>query len=145
MNYDTNSIYMNMEKNKKDFFYWIFIGIGFLSLFYFFCFRSYSSFYFWEKEGLQNKVKGFFVPNSYVFNRWIGAYSGLESCLGEYCLIISTNFKPQLVFFVCILCQNVLLDNLHNLHFHYKSVTYLGVSNHPLVFVQPPVMIIRVW
>ena len=96
-----------------------------------------------EKRGAY-KIKDFFVPNSYVFNRWIGAYSGLESCLGEYCLIISTNFKPQLVFFVCILCKNVLLDNLQKFHFHYKSVTYLGVSNHPLVFVQPPVMIIHV-
>lgn len=143
MNYDTNSIYIWIWKRiKKIFFIGFLLELGF---FFFFFFRSYSSFYFWEKEGLQNKVKGFFVPNSYVFNRWIGAYSGLESCLGEYCLIISTNFKPQLVFFVCILCQNVLLDNLHNLHFHYKSVTYLGVSNHPLVFVQPPVMIIRVW
>lgn len=139
MNYDTYSIYeYGYGKGEKRYF---FIGIGFLSLFFFFFIPILLSIS--EKRGAY-KIKDFFVPNSYVFNRWIGAYSGLESCLGEYCLIISTNFKPQLVFFVCILCKNVLLDNLQKFHFHYKSVTYLGVSNHPLVFVQPPVMIIHV-
>lgn len=128
---------MNMEEDKKDIFL---LGLGFFLSFFFF--RFYSSFYFLKKRTY--KIKDFFVPNSYVFNQWIGAYSGLESCLGEYCLIISTNFKPQLVFVVCILCKNVLLDNLHNFHLHYKSVIYLGVSNHPLVFVQPPAMIIHV-
>jgi hypothetical protein len=127
---------MDMEKDKKDIFL---LELGFFLFFFFIPILLSIS----EKKRAY-KIKDFFVPNSYVFNRWIGAYSGLESCLGEYCLIISTNLKPQLVFFVCILCKNVLLDNLQNFHFHYKSVTYLGVSNHPLVFVQPPVMIIHV-
>lgn len=52
------------------------------SLFFFFnsilsiLFRSYSPFS--EKEAL-TKVKDYFVLDSYLLNRWIGAYSGSES------------------------------------------------------------------
>lgn len=120
MNYDTNSISMNMDivknkRKKKRIKKIFFIGILFLSLFFFFVPILLSIFE--KKRAYKIKIKDYFVPNSYLFNRWIGAYSGLESCRGEYCLIISTNLKPQLVFFVCILCKNSFWDNLQNLHY----------------------------
>lgn len=56
------------KKKKISFFYCI------LSIF----FRSYSPFS--EKGDLKiKKVKDYFVLDSYLLNRWIGAYSGLES------------------------------------------------------------------
>lgn len=62
-------VYLSKYVKKKDLFF-------LLHSFYFF--RSYSPFS--EKGDLKiKKVKDYFVLDSYLLNRWIGAYSGLES------------------------------------------------------------------
>ena len=101
--------------------------IVFLSLF----FRFYSSFCFCEDWIYKIKTKDYFVSNGYLFNRRIGAYSGSESWG------VLPNHFYQLkapINILCTLCRNILLHNLH-----YKSFVYLGVSTHPLVFVQSSV------
>lgn len=50
-----------------------FASIGIVIFFYFFC----SSSSFGEKGGLKG-VKDYFVPDSHLFNWWIGAYSESE-------------------------------------------------------------------
>lgn len=93
MNHDKNSISLNRGKNKKDLFLSSAIRFFLVSFF-----RSYSPFS--EKGTLNlNKVKDYFVLDSYMLNRWIGGYSGSES--GEYFFIISTNLKFQLEFLLC--------------------------------------------
>ena len=86
MNYDTNSISMNIDIGKKKYTkkikkkkIYFFLLNCILSIFYF---RSYSSFFSGKKKrggprkrgSLQNK--GFFRFDSRLFNRWIEVYSG---------------------------------------------------------------------
>lgn len=66
------------------------------------------------KRDLKKKLKDYFVSDSYLFNEWIGAYSGSE-LWG-----VLPDFFYQLKAPICILfilCENALLENLHNLHY----------------------------
>jgi hypothetical protein len=51
-------------------------------------------------EKKKKKVKGSFVPDNYFFVLIGGWKHTLDRNHGEYCLIISTNFKLQLLFFL---------------------------------------------
>ena len=108
MNYDTNSISMNIDIGKKKYTkkikkkkIYFFLLNCILSIFYF---RSYSSFFSGKKKGgVQEKggaykIKDFFV--SIVVYLIGGLKYTLDRNLGEYGLIISTNLKPLLVFFL---------------------------------------------
>ncbi len=64
--------------------------------------------------GTSTKLKDYFVPDSHLFNQWIGAYSGSElwGVLLDYFYQLKA---PISILF--LLCRNVLLNNLHNLHY----------------------------
>ena len=96
MNSDINCISMNMDirKNPKG-------SPLFFNFIIFFCFFFVPILLFFmckTKKGLKKKWKDYFVSDSYLFNQWIGAYSGSElwGVLPDF----STNFKPQFVFFL---------------------------------------------
>lgn len=99
---------MDIRKNQK--------GSLFLIVFYSFVFfRSYSSFFYVQnKKGLKKKLKDYFVSDSYLFNQWIGAYSGSE-LWGVLPYFFYELKAPICILF--ILCRNALLENLHNLHY----------------------------
>lgn len=128
-----NKSRIERKTKKKSFFYCNYIPFSFF-------FRFYSSFFWEKKKGTYKiKIKDYFVSNSHLFNRWIGAYSGSES----WGVLLDHFYQLKApIHILCILCRNILLHNLH-----YKSFVYLGVSNHPLVFVQSfvCVKVIHVW
>lgn len=101
---------MDIRKNQKGSLFFLLY-----SILLFFFFRSYSSFFYVQnKKGLQKKLMDYFVSDSYLFNEWIGAYSGSE-LWG-----VLPDFFYQLKAPICILfilCGNALLENLHNLHY----------------------------
>lgn len=102
---------------------------GFLFFSFYFLVPN-SSFFVQVKEGLKKNLKDYFVPDSHFFNQWRGAYSGSElwGVLPDFFYQLKA---PISILF--LLCVKVILDNLRNLR--YKSFVYLGVSNHPLIFI----------
>jgi len=119
MNHDKNSISLNRGKNKKGLFLSsaiLFFRVSF--------FRSYSPFS--EKGTLNlNKVKDYFVLDSYLLNRWIGGYSGSES--GG--VLLHHFYQLKVPIRIPFMHRKILLNNLHNLY--YESFVYLGVPNYP--------------
>ena len=108
MNYDTTSISMNIDIGKKKYTKKIKKkrSIFFIELYSFYFLFSFLFFFlFWKKKkgGVQEKggaykIKDFFV--SIVVYLIGGLKYTLDRNLGEYGLIISTNLKPLLVFFL---------------------------------------------
>ncbi|CAL5363019.1 unnamed protein product [Camellia sinensis] len=73
MNHDKNSIVLNLYigKNRKE------KKLSFF--FYSFYFLFFIPILLSPKKGDLKKVKDYFVPDSYLLNRWIGAYSESKS------------------------------------------------------------------
>ena len=119
MNYDINCISMNMDIRKNPrgslFFYFnCIILLFFYYSFVFFFVPILLFFYAQNKRGLKKELKDYFVSDSYLFNQWIGTYSGSE-LWG-----VLPDFFYQLKAPICILfilCRNALLENFHNLHY----------------------------